>query len=143
MAAIKSKLNEVMAYLANVGYKGKTRTVKFQPMRKGKTFINRACAKDGCGYKMGVVFRGFEDKNLFLVWCPKCNRISFPKAGDSKPAEEKVDNREGLCAGETKEGKPCTKKAGPNGYCHLHQNQAPCYEGKGLAAQKLGIADRI
>ena len=142
MAQIKSKLVEVMAYLANVGYKGKTRTVKFQPMRKGKTYINRPCAKEGCGYKLGIVFRGFEDKNLFLVWCPKCNKISFPKAGDSKPAEEKapeVDN----CKGTTKKGTVCRNKPQDNGYCGVHQDQAPCYEGKGLAAKHLNQETRF
>ena len=118
---IKSKLNEVMAYLANVGYKGKTKTVKFQPRRKGKTFVNRPCAKEGCGYKLGIVFQGFEDKNLFLVWCPKCNKISFPKPATDNRVGETDDDK---CKGRTKKKAPCKNRAMANGYCNAHQDQA-------------------
>ena len=106
MAQIKSKFNEVVAFLANVGIVGKTKTVKFQPRKKGKTYVNRPCAREDCGYKMGVVFQGFEDKSLFLVWCPKCNRISWPKAG--APKVEASDDR---CVAKTTKGTRCSNKA--------------------------------
>lgn len=118
MAQIKSKFNEIVAFLANVGIVGKTKTVKFQPRAKGKTFVNRPCAQKGCGYKMGIVFQGFEDKSLFLVWCPKCNTISWPKPTVPGKVEE-----DGTCVAIKKDGTRCTNKAKDGHLCGVHSKQ--------------------
>lgn len=74
MANIKSKFNEAVAFFANIGI-GKTK-IKFQARRKGRTFATRECHH--CHCKWAVVFQGFEDKTKFMLWCPRCNRMSFP-----------------------------------------------------------------
>lgn len=133
MANIKSKFNEAIAFFANVGVVGKKRTIKFEPVKtpNGKTYVRRTCRH--CGKDNAVVFRGFEDRTQYMLWCPCCTKLSFPEtqpakkeAGDAyegKGRAAKFLNKE-QCRATTKAGHRCTRPAKENGYCGMPSHQA-------------------
>jgi hypothetical protein len=128
MANIKSKFNEAVAYFANIGL-GKAK-IKFQPVPKGKTFATRECHH--CNSKWAVVFQGFEDKSKYMLWCPKCSRLSFPEPKNDSAyegkglAEEHLNKSRPKCQGTTKKGKPCKNNAMKGSkYCGPHQRKEP------------------
>jgi hypothetical protein len=137
MGKINSKFNEAVAFFANVGVVGKTRTIKFEPVKtkNGKTFEKRTCPH--CNRHSAVVFIGFEEK-ISMLWCDhtSCSRISFPdvKKSTATPAYEgqgraqQFINKEKpsikRCAAKTKKGKPCKNNAMKGSkYCGPHQKQ--------------------
>jgi len=134
---IKSWMNEMIALLANAGVQGKNAIMHFEPvMKKGaKCMAQRPCPK--CNNNNAVVFRGFEDKSIYALVCPKCKKISYIVTDGRKISSTKQDDREGKCKGVKKDGSPCNNKAKDNGYCGIHQSQAPCYEGQGRAEKHL------
>lgn len=101
------------------GIVGKTATLTFKPVMKTgkKCLATRPC---GCGYKHAVVFRAVENADMYAVVCPKCKGTTYVNAKSTAKAETPAKD---TCAGITTKGKPCTKKATANGYCHLHQDQ--------------------
>lgn len=56
----------------------------------------------------------------------EAERLGYQPADDVEPEPEDVDatvaepDEAELCAGTTAAGEPCSKKAGDDGYCHLH-----------------------
>lgn len=138
---IKSWMNEVVCRLANHGITGKTTTIKFQPVMRatGKSMAVRECPK--CHAKHAVVFRGFENRDMYVLACPRCKKFSYYNAADMQAASQRGMS-EGVqkltCKGETTKGEPCRRIVAEdgNGYCAQHQGQAP-YKGSGRAAKHL------
>ena len=70
--------------------------------------------------------------------CPKCGYRKASNGVSNHKVAPTVDTN--YCQGKNKNGKPCKNKAMDNGYCGVHQNQAPCYEGQGRATTYLNKA---
>lgn len=144
MSIIKSWMNDVVVRLANHGVQGRTRTLKFEPVyhKTGKSMATRPCKL--CGYKHAVVFRGFEDKGMYLTACIRCKKFYYYNTSVEAQRDVKEDKQRkdttNQCKGTTKKGTQCKGGAMPNGYCGVHQSQGtkePASEGQTRAKEQI------
>jgi uncharacterized Zn finger protein (UPF0148 family) len=78
---MKHNINDMIAFFANEGVKGRTRTIKFEPVRTGKSMLTKKC---DCSFPGAIVFRGFEDKSVYMLACPSCGKRVFRRKGNTK-----------------------------------------------------------